>query len=234
MRRQRPPLGRLLKRAPHHAGVVLHRAWALTRHFLLGDARPIQAHAPLFEGRRVAIVGNAESLLGTRFGAQIDAMDVVVRINHGVVRQPVSQGRRTDVLAMSCRMLETDLLQHFDPALILWMTPRWRHLQPYSRRVMQRVCFFPGRAWRHLSQDLLGGRRPSTGFMTTMQLLQLDIAAEIHLFGFDFGVTRTFYNAPGYQTPHDYAAEARLLSAQVACGRLVIHHAPTTATETGP
>ena len=213
--------------------MVLHRTWALARHFLLGDALPIQAHAPLFKGRRVAIVGNAESLLRTRFGAQIDAMDVVVRINHGVARHPASQGQRTDVLAMSCRMPEADLLRNFDPALILWMTPRWRHIQPYSRQVMRRVCFFPGQAWRHLSQDLLGGRRPSTGFMTTMQLLQLDAAAEIHLFGFDFGATRTYYNAPDYQTPHDYAAEARILSAQVAAGRLTIHLGTAAASEAG-
>jgi hypothetical protein len=170
----------------------------------------------------VALVGNAQSLLDTEFGSQIDGMDLVVRMNHGVILKPISQGRRTDILAMSCRMSEANLLRQFDPKAIFWMTPRWWYIAPYSRKVMQRVSFFPHRDWKRLSHERLDGRRPSTGFMTAQLLLQLG-AGEVNLFGFDFGGTPTFYNAPSYQTPHDYAAEARLLRAQAAAGALTIH-----------
>ena len=213
---------RLLLRGPHYAFEWIKRIYSLLRRLILGDAQPIKKHAEWLRGRRVALVGNAQSLLDTVFGSQIDSMDFVVRMNHGVILKPISQGSRTDILAMSCRMSEPDLLRQFDPKVIFWMTPRWWHIAPYSRQVMQRVSFFSHRDWKQLSRERLDGRRPSTGFMTAQLLLQLG-AREVHLFGFDFGRTPTFYNAPDYKTPHDYAAEARQLRAQTAAGALTIH-----------
>ena len=222
-------LRRLLSRGPHQAGVALARIHSLLRRIALGDAKSMAEHATHIRGMQVALVGNAQSLLTTQFGSHIDSMDWVVRMNHGVILQPICQGRRTDVLAMSCRMPEADLLRQFNPPVIFWMTPRWWHIEPYSRDIMRRVSFYPRRDWQRLSREMLHGHRPSTGFMTAQLLLQLG-AKEVHLFGFDFGSTPTFYNAPNYQTPHDYAAEARQLHIQAAAGRLTIHPAhPLTA-----
>lgn len=54
-----------------------------------------------FKGKRVAIVGGADSVLHDKLGDYIDAFDVVVRLNKGV--EPISQqseyiGTRTDFL----------------------------------------------------------------------------------------------------------------------------------------
>lgn len=69
--------------------------------------------------------------------------------------------------------------------------------------------------------------------MTAQLLLQLG-AREVHLFGFDFGDTPTFYNSPDYQTPHDYAAEERHLRAQAAAGALTIDGVCETSIELSP
>ena len=213
---------RLLRRGPHHAWEWFRRLYSLVRHLALGDARPLARLAGQLYGRRIALVGNAQSLLNTQFGSQIDSMDLVVRMNHGVILKPMCQGFRTDVLAMSCRMPESDLVRQFDPPTIVWVSPRWWYIQPYSRAVMRRVFFYPRRDSERLSRAKLDGKRPSTGFMMTQLLLQLG-AGEVHLFGFDFGSTPTFYNAPDYLTPRDYAAEARHLLAQASAGSLTIH-----------
>ncbi len=220
----------LLLRGPHHAIEWLRRIYSLFMRLAIGDAKPLANYENQLRGKRVALVGNAQSLLKTEFGSQIDSMDLVVRMNHGAILKPISQGRRTDVLAMSCRMSEADLLRQFDPAAIFWMTPRWWHIAPYSRAVMRRVSFYPRRDWERLSRVRLNGRRPSTGFMTAQLLMQLG-ASEVHLFGFDFGDTPTFYNAPDYQTPHDYAAEERHLRAQAVDGTLMIHVAKRKVEE---
>jgi hypothetical protein len=58
--------------------------------------------ANLVEKKRVAVVGNAMSILDRQDGEAIDAHDVVIRINMGLPRDghdPVSIGKRTDVWA---------------------------------------------------------------------------------------------------------------------------------------
>lgn len=56
-----------------------------------------------FEGKTVAIVGNAASLIQQNFGKEIDEADVVVRINRGGYRFPEfskQMGSRVDVWCM--------------------------------------------------------------------------------------------------------------------------------------
>jgi len=78
--------------------------------------------------------------------------------------------------------------------------------------------------WKRLSRGRPNGRRPYTGSMEAKLLLQIG-AREVHLFGFDFGDTPTFFNALDYQTPHDYPAEVCHLRAQAAAGALTISFA---------
>lgn len=76
--------------------------------------------------------------------------------------------------------------------------------------------------WQRRSRSLLSGRWSSAGFITVQLLLQLG-AGDVQPFGFDFDGTKTFHIALDYQTPHDYAAEAHPLRAQLAAGVLTIH-----------
>ena len=47
--------------------------------------------------------------------------------------------------------------------------------------------------------------------------------ADISLFGFDFGKTKTFYNDDDYITPHNYAREGYLTDLWAKEGKLRIY-----------
>lgn len=56
-----------------------------------------------FEGKVVSVVGNAESIMNSSFGEEIDSADVVVRINRGgyrFIEFPKQMGTRLDVWCM--------------------------------------------------------------------------------------------------------------------------------------
>ena len=56
-----------------------------------------------FEGKTVAVVGNAASIIQQKYGDEIDSVDVVVRINRGGYRFPQyrkQMGTRIDVWCM--------------------------------------------------------------------------------------------------------------------------------------
>jgi len=62
----------------------------------------------LFEGKRVAILGSSPTILDHEHGAEIDAHDVVMRINlHGIHGRPECMGSRTDVRFLGGRIEES-------------------------------------------------------------------------------------------------------------------------------
>jgi hypothetical protein len=80
---------------------------------------------------RVAVVGNSRDVLDRRTGAEIDACDVVIRLNSFRTRGHEAQvGSRTDVVAIC---LSPDIVTHalpharceYAPTQIVW-TPSWR------------------------------------------------------------------------------------------------------------
>lgn len=168
----------------------------------------------------VAVVGNAKSLLGTDHGARIDGEGVVVRLNKGFVRDAVAQGTRTDIVSLSPEVTAEEIDTEYNPDLICLLTPKLRHLHLTRGEQLRKVVFYPYRFWQ--ADRRLIGRRPSSGFMMISWLLRLGLEGRITLYGFDFGATETFYNPAGYQTPHDFATEGRIIEGWEAAGRLKI------------
>ena len=78
-------------------------------------------------GRSVALVGNARALAEGAAGAEIDAHDLVIRINRAPMPASRSHGRRTDWLALAVRMGAADLAR-LDPSLTLWMSHKRKRL----------------------------------------------------------------------------------------------------------
>ena len=77
--------------------------------------------------KRIALVGNARALAATRDGAQIDAADLVIRINRAPMPGADSHGTRTDWLALAVRLGQADR-DRLAPDRILWMSSiciRW-------------------------------------------------------------------------------------------------------------
>lgn len=191
------------------------------RAFVLKITRNSDARfTKLIAGKRVAIVGNAKSLLSTEFGAEIDAHDVVIRLNKGFPKQHESQGHRTDAVGLTPELSEDEVTSGFKPKVFLFLIPRLRHYNLYRKENVARTIFNPFRAW--LSDRNLIGRRPSSGFMAISFVLRANAATELNLYGFDFGATATYYNPNGYVTPHDFAKEAEIVRAWENDGRLTI------------
>lgn len=176
--------------------------------------------ASLFEGKTVALVGNAQSMFDSSLGAAIDSHDVVCRINFGLhIRDPVQQGRRTDLWfvydstrqrAFQLRYPSIDLRhQHLiiahmmhDPLLLVDIHRRFG-LPPFT----------------HLGDDFiksattLVGAKPSTGFLAAEHISQSGFS-KLSLFGFDWKATKSWYHSGGSDNlkkgEHDWEAERRL------------------------
>ena len=175
---------------------------------------------PRLAGRIVALVGNAKSLAGTALGRDIDACDLVVRLNAAPGCGGMGQGSRTDWLASS-QFLAGSRLRALAPERLLWMSPKRRLLAVAAFGWRLPLLFYPRRWWHDLSAQL-GGARPSTGLMTIDLLERVGGPAEIRLFGFDFFQTASLsarkLTAP---PPHDFARERAHVLERIREGRRI-------------
>lgn len=144
------------------------------------------------KGKRVAIVGNALSIFDKQNGILIDSYDIIIRFNYGFIKNPESQGTKTDIhiLAVNLKPEEYNLLN------------------AKFRLNRSRICHNPCRTilWADRKRLMNNFKQASSGFIA-IDLCLSSKASEIALFGFDFNKTMTFYNSPTYQPLHDFAKE---------------------------
>ncbi|WP_119300054.1 glycosyltransferase family 29 protein [Dongia deserti] len=170
----------------------------------LADHRPQRAIAPLLEyldGKSIAIVGNASSLIGHSFGELIDEHEIVVRMNLGFPINPRAQGRRFDLWCFSHYRVLCQVPEGFVAPRSVWMSPKFRENQAGID-----CHFYPQSCWRTLYKRL--GARPSVGAMTIDLVAQAQPRA-VTVVGFDFKRTGTYYLRDNHIGPHDFQAEAR-------------------------
>ncbi|MEO7099594.1 MAG: glycosyltransferase family 29 protein [Luteolibacter sp.] len=147
----------------------------------------------IFEGRRIALVGNAQSIFGKNHGAEIDAHDVVMRFNYGEIKSPRDQGSRTDVYGLSDARITWDYIEtNFHPRVVVWLTPK-----PLSEKLSEPNAIPLFRTPETVAEELsvkTSPGRPSSGLIASSLVLDKCGAASIDLYGFDFFETRTFYH----------------------------------------
>lgn len=163
-------------------------------------------------GRTVALVGNARSLAEARHGAEIDAHDLVIRINRAPMPDPASHGTRTDWLALATRLPGEDRARLGRPRM-LWMSPKRKRL---SHGVAQSAGFYlhPLGDYRRLLDQF--GAPPTTGAMM-IDLLARSALARLDLYGFDFFASQSLSGRRAAdQVPHDFAAEAAFVTTLMA------------------
>ncbi len=168
-------------------------------------------------GRTVALVGNARSLSEKLFGADIDAADIVVRINRAPMPSAASHGARTDWLALATSISTNDL-NRLRPDRILWMSHKRKRL---SWTVAQSKGFYlhPMADYERLKQKL--GSPPTTGAMM-IDLLSQSGLARLNLYGFDFFASLSLTGSrTAEQVPHDFASERHFVEALVANDRRI-------------
>ncbi|CUH21836.1 hypothetical protein JSE7799_00577 [Jannaschia seosinensis] len=157
----------------------------------------------LFLGKRVIVLGPAQTVFDDLNGTDVDAYDVVVRLNNGLLlseRDPEVLGRRTDLLLHNSRehgprsagAIPADLLKARRVGMLAF--PYWRkneHRQAYyaKKAELRRV---DGPPLRLIPLDMMtamridiGDRPPSVGATAIMFFLDAPIA-EIAIHGFTF------------------------------------------------
>lgn len=180
--------------------------WNAAFHASLPDA---MVHlAPVLAGRRVALVGNATSLLANPH-PEIDDYDVVIRINRGpfVAEAAGTIGARTDIVLVSGERMaiavRRDLgLLRAPPQRIVFMSTERRSL---PRTLCEDLLFYPLARREALEATL--GSSPSSGAAGIDLVTALLGAGELHLYGFDFWRTATTYNERLKVGPHSPTAE---------------------------
>lgn len=160
-------------------------------------------------GKRVALVGNSRALADGQQGADIDAHDVVIRINRAPMPSAVSHGTRTDWLALGIGLPPEDHAR-LAPGRILYMAAKRKRL----RRAMANAPGF----YLHPRADIdaltrLLGAKPTTGAMLIGLCLRSELTA-LDLYGFDFFASRSLSGRRAAKdVPHDFDAEARWVAA---------------------
>jgi len=149
------------------------------------------------EGKSVAVVGNAKSIFDKANGPKIDAHDVVIRFNKGLIIKPESQGKKTSILLLACELSLDEKASY----------KAWFSINRSTNTKCGDLTI-SNRPRAALSA--LIGRQPTTGLMA-IDLCVESKAKSIDLYGFDFEATPTFYNPEGYVTPHDYDAEEKIV-----------------------
>ena len=122
----------------------------------------------MVEGKRVAVIGRAGSLLRSRYGAEIDQADVVIRINW-VLPIPEEQTKHVGT--------KTDIVYHCKRAKTARLTATRLGVKTLRCRGRR------GAARRHFRKPQRF--RPTTGFMAVLAALTAG-ALTVHVYGFDF------------------------------------------------
>lgn len=155
-----------------------------------------------FTNKEIAVVGNAQSLFGKGHGWLIDTNDIVCRFNAGaIVKDPESQGTRTDVAIMSPPHIFRDTIKQFcDTITVVHVTSRWRGPDKYIKTPY---------AYNKRLEEVILKSRPSSGALWINLLLSRECdVKKIRLYGFDWKDSPTYYN--GNQVadgPHNYDNE---------------------------
>ncbi|MEO9460089.1 MAG: glycosyltransferase family 29 protein [Lentilitoribacter sp.] len=161
----------------------------------------------LLEGKTVAIVGNARSLETQNYGAEIDAHDIVIRLNDAPIIAAASHGRRTDWMAVA-KHISKQTLQTRNPDLLLWMPA---HRKRLGWRMVNYSKFYLNSPERNDELKAKLGASSSVG-CKTIDLIRRTNAAKVTLYGFDFFASLSLSgDRTADQVPHNFSAEKEIV-----------------------
>lgn len=144
---------------------------------------------PDLTGKHVALVGNASAGLYRHHGENIDAHDVVIRMNAGVPEEKhySALGQWTDILAVGT--LECLHANDWSTAPV-WFWKATKLGDKQWETLKRNVEFFPDvwrvpKDWVHDAQEAVGAK-PSGGIVLVHALVHHLGPASISVFNFDF------------------------------------------------
>ena len=161
----------------------------------------------------LSVVGNAASLLEARHGADIDARPTI-RFNHAQIVDGDAQGRRWDFVATSMahvlRYYQDNEPQYEALIYTAHIDQNLRNLRAIGSK--RPVLDYPLRLSRELLLTLRA--RPTTG-LQVLHLLDRLGRKDVHVYGFDWKTTQTFYHTSPGKDPHNYIGERRMALALI-------------------
>jgi hypothetical protein len=172
----------------------------------------------LVAGKRVALVGNASSIVETATAEQIDGHDIVVRMNLGLPHLSYSKtvGKRTDVWASAKYWPEVTAPADCELIVFMKLTPlgdmhwdKWR---------IDGSLGVPMIRWPHALEDACRefvGADPGTGIRLLWWLKTHAKPLQVSVFGFDCWKTPSAwsgrFNTPNHDPKLEQAALEKLL-----------------------
>jgi hypothetical protein len=164
------------------------------------------SQAALLDGlsdKSVALIGNARALQDTTYGADIDAHDVVVRINRAPMPSRESHGARTDWLALATALTAVDRAR-LDVGRFLWMSHKRKRLD-WATATSKDFYLHPLGDYAQMKTML--SAQPTTGVMMIDLLLRSKLNA-LSLYGFDFFASLSLSGKRTAESvPHDFMSE---------------------------
>lgn len=156
----------------------------------------------------INVVGNSQALLDTNYGAQIDARPTI-RFNSAQIVKPVAQGTRWDFVATTNKNTLAFYNETPPQFHTLLFTPYYDRYLEYleEKHFDAEVLIYPMRWAVELMATLKA--RPTTGALILYGLDKLDNDT-VGIFGFDWKVTPTFYDANRKRDPHNHFGERAL------------------------
>lgn len=163
-------------------------------------------------GKRIALIGNARALALADHGTEIDAADLVIRINRAPMPAATSHGTRTDWLGLAVRLGEADRAR-IAPRRVLWMSPKRKRLD-WRTATSPGFYLHPLPDYQALKTRLAAP--PTTGAMLIDLIARSDMA-RLDLYGFDFFASQSLSGRRSAdQVPHDFGAEAAWADALIS------------------
>lgn len=148
------------------------------------------------KGKSIALVGNSSNILRKNRGQEIDAHDIVIRMNHSVTvidKHHKDIGKRTDIY--DCEVGPTHLVLNltknanakYVTRLIRWGDPKTDAKEKLIMKANSNLYLGDPSEHRKLKQSFFADKvKPSTGAALFNFLLQFIEFKSIDLYGFDF------------------------------------------------
>jgi hypothetical protein len=162
-----------------------------------------------FEGKSVAVVGNAMSLFDKTYGNEIDSHDVVVRLNKAAMLYTredceVSHGKRTDVWMF---WNTSEYKKHFHKTNVKKMHMGHQGRNASNTSLVDHI--YPVSLYNPLKAKAGKHNNPTTGLMALDYILHCN-PSRVSVYGYDWKETPTFTDPDRKKDPrcpHDYKTE---------------------------
>lgn len=175
-----------------------------------------------FDGKTVAVVGNARSLFDYQYGELIDSHETVCRINQGaIIVNNLSQGSKIDVFAFSGLKKFKNLLLELNLEKNIYTSSR----KIVEASSLSNVMTYPSEYYKTLKNKLISLdksftatddspgigekgeiKKPSSGICLLDYISKMN-PSNVSVFGFDWKKSPTYYNLGGYNLSHDWFYE---------------------------